>query len=301
MTLDLTSSSRDENPVGDWTIRVSDQGKELEHGHFLGWTMTFWGSVIDPAKAKAYEVPLIEGTLPPLFEDKPVESPSPASSSTKTLPKPTAHLPGDHGEAPGETTQPAFPGNGTKPATDATSPSATSTPTADEGWFSDLSNLMGNQVWFFVALGAVVLFGVAAAIFFWRRSVRRRKNYQSVPAGDEMSLSNVREGRAGPRSKELYAAFDEDSDEEDADEETGLRRPRGDTPVGLGYHSGFLDDEDPSTAGGPPTRYKDEPDEHSQPPREPEHQPPHERERSHSPGSGSGDWEHASQEHAPNP
>jgi kexin len=293
---------RDESPIGTWTIRVNDQGREGHSGKFLGWSMTMWGSVIDPTKAKKYEVPLVDGTLPPLF---PVEDQPPATAtseavvSTKTLMKPTAHLPTDHADAPGETHKPAFPGSNsttTKPVEDEASGgteqsgSATTTPTADEGWFSDLSNLMTNQVWFFVALGAVVIFGAAAGLFFWRRSVRRRQNYTSLPA-DEVAMRSVGSGggRTSARSKELYAAFNEEDDDEDADEETGLRRVPDQSPVGLGYHSGFLEDDDPASA--PPTRYKDEPS-------------PAERaaERPHSPGganSDNGSWEHASQDNAP--
>lgn len=284
----------DENPVGEWTIRVSDQVNEQQTGKFLGWTMTFWGSVIDPALAKLYDVPILEGTLPPLYpseDETPVSSPS--ATTSKTIPKPTAHLPGDHGDAPGEANKPTFPGSNNstdgKPAEDEAIPANTpsSTPTPDEGWFSDLSTLMTSQTWFFVALGAVVLFGVGVGLFFWRRSVRRRQNYTSLPAGDDVAMSHVGGSRTGPRSKELYAAFDEDEDDEDADEETSLRRGAGTPHVGLGYHSAFLDDDDPASAGGPPTRYKDDPE-------------PHIKERSDSPagsGSGSGEsWEHASQE-----
>lgn len=92
-----------------------------------------------------------------------------------------------------------------------------------------------------------------------------------------------------PRTKELYDAFGEVSDD-DADEETGLRGAI-DRTEGLGFHSGFLDD-DPSTAGGmtpAAARYKDEPGS------------PHEaagpsREHAPSPeGSGDGSWEHASE------
>ena len=272
--------------------------------------MTIWGSVIDPQQAKTYEVPLIDETLPPLFPSDNDEdsAPAPESSiiaSTKTHPKPTEHLPTDHVDAPGETNKPAFPPSAsesgtTKPVEDeaasggaeAAAPTPSSTPTPDEGWFSDLSKLVTNQVWFFVALGAVIVFGAAAGLFFWRRAVRRRQNYTSLPA-EEMAMTSTsgRGGAATTRSKELYAAFDEDEDDEDADEETGLRRASDHSPVGLGYHSGFLDDDDPASAGGPPTRYKDEPS-----PTE------HAAERPHSPGEGSGDsgsWEHASQDNAP--
>ena len=62
--------------------------------------MTLWGSVIDPSQVKLYDVPVIEGTLPPLYPeegDTPIPTPEPTNS--KTIPKPTAHLPGDHDEA----------------------------------------------------------------------------------------------------------------------------------------------------------------------------------------------------------
>lgn len=259
--------------------------------------MTLWGSVIDPEQAQVYDVPVLESTLPPLYDesDTPV-SEKPDSTTSTQYAKPTEHLPGDHGDKPGEADQPAFPSgymqaspieDEAKPAETSPAETPSTTPTPDEGWF-DISNLMKHQGWFFVALGAVVLFGAGAGLFFWRRAVRRRRQYTSLPAGDDMVMSSISGGRSGPRSKELYAAFDEDEDEdEDADEETGLKRGMpSDQAAGLGYHSGFLDDEDTAGAGAPPARYKDEPEPHE-----------HEATRADSPGSGStGDWEHASQE-----
>lgn len=90
---------------------------------------------------------------------------------------------------------------------------------------------------------------------------RRRANYSSLPAED-MALRSMRESR--PRTKELYDAFGEVSDDEDADESTGLR-PDVVARESLGYHAGFLDDDDPQSAG--PTPYRDEPT-HAPPPRE---------------------------------
>ncbi|KAI0077117.1 hypothetical protein K474DRAFT_1662048 [Panus rudis PR-1116 ss-1] len=285
----MTVKHWDENPVGTWTIRVSDQHREGQNGTFLGWTMTLWGSVIDESKVKEYDIPVLDQTLPPLLDHH--DSPA-TPTTTKAHPKPTEHLPPDHGAAEGEAHKPAFPGS-SKPEDAVENPSGTLTPTPDEGWFSDLSNLVTNQAWFFIAIGAVVIFGVAVGIFFWRRAVQRRRlQYSSLP-GDEMAMSSV-SGR--PRTKELYDAFGEVSDDEDADESTGLR-PGGPmaerSSVGLAYHSGFLDDDDPSTAGGPRTgQYRDEPD-------QPE---PHDKDRPHSPeshasgsGSGDGSWEHASE------
>ncbi|KZT09596.1 uncharacterized protein LAESUDRAFT_646202 [Laetiporus sulphureus 93-53] len=304
----MTIKHWDENPVGAWTLTVFDQNKEDESGNFLGWTMTLWGSAQDETQPiKVYDVPVIDDILPPVVDESTdnststIATPSPA----KTIPKPTAHLPGDHGDSEGEASKPAFSGSsgsqqdGTKPEDDAVeaSASATSTPTADEGWFFGLSRLLSNQVWFFVAIGAVVIFGLSAGLFFWRRAVRRRRaNYRSLPESDDVAMRSIgRTSGGGQRTKELYDAFGEVSDDEDADEETHLH-PQGHSPS-VNLHSGFLDDE-PSTGGMTPAHYRDVPEnvtlkekpalEHSQ-----------ERSDSRASGSGStsadGSWEHASE------
>ncbi|KAH9952067.1 peptidase S8/S53 domain-containing protein [Amylocystis lapponica] len=289
----------DENPVGDWTIRVSDQNRQDTTGVFLGWTMTLWGSVADTSKTlKTYDIPLVDNILPPVASDSDnsatptTTDSSPSPTSSVSHPRPTEHLPGDHGESVGEADKPAFGGSPqsstTAPADDIAAPTdsanATATPTPDEGWFSDLQNLVTNQMWLFVAVGAVILFAIAVGVFFWRRAVRRRANYTSLPAGDDVAMGSISLGnRGGQRTKELYDAFGEVSDDEDADEQTRLR-PRAPSPVN--FHTGFLDDE-PSTAGGVTPHYKDEPE-----------KPEHEKDRSQSPASGSGSadgsWEHAS-------
>lgn len=268
---------------------MSDQTADGRNGSFLGWSMTFWGSTIDASKAKVYVLPTDDSPLPPTPSEEATATINPPVN-TKTHPKPTDHLPADHGTAEGNSDKPAFG--------DA-KPTPTMTPTPDEGWFPGMSKLVSSQKWFFIAISAVVLFGICAGVFFWRRRAarRRRADYASL-AGDDVAMSSVsRGGRPSPggaRAKELYDAFGEVSDDEDADEETGLR-PRGPgdgTPGGrLGFHSGFLDDEDLASAGPTPI-YKDEPDSahHSG-----------EEERSRSPesvsgdGSGDGSWEHASQ------
>lgn len=239
----------------------------------------FWGSTVNPVAAQTYTLPLSEFQLPSLDEDDTVIIPTPTSS--KSHPKPTSGLPDDHGTAEGEADKPAFPSTTTSVST-----TVTMTPTPDEGWFSDMSNLVSSQKWFFVAIGAVIFFGVGAGAFFWRRRVKHRA-YAALSAGDELPMNSVsRDGR--PRARELYDAFGEVSDDEDADEETRLQ-PGGQTSEGLGFHSEFLDDDDPSSAGPIPV-YRDNPGEgHDASPDV----------RSISPGSGSGDgsWEHASQTH----
>ncbi|KAI0672841.1 peptidase S8/S53 domain-containing protein [Trametes maxima] len=305
----MTVKHWDENPVGEWTIRVSDQGKETEAGVFLGWTMTIWGSVLDTGKdIRLYQVPLVEDVLPPAHsvnDDDPATIVTSATTS-RTIPRPTEHLPGDHGDAEGEKHKPAFttvtpsasPTKAVEDVAESSSPSITATP--DEGWFSDLSKLVENQMWFFVAIGAVALFGIGVGVFFWRRAVLRKRranaNYSTLSGGDDVAMGSF--DRSGPGSraprqtKELYDAFGEVSDDEDADEETALR-PHSISPgLETGLHSGFLEDDDPPTAGGVPkqTRYRDEPD-------SPVHD---EKERADSPASGSGSgsgssWEHASE------
>ncbi|KAG8217632.1 peptidase S8/S53 domain-containing protein [Butyriboletus roseoflavus] len=267
-----------ENPVGDWTIRVSDQSDANHNGTFHGWRLMFWGSTIDPAQAKTYVLPTNDAILPSSEESESVEVPTP--SSAKSHPKPTSGLPSDHDTAEGEADRPAFPGS---------PPMSSMTPTPDEGWFSDMSNLVSNSKWFFVAISAVILFAVGAGIFFWRRRARRHAAYSSLVDGD-LAMSSISGGgaRPRPRAKELYDAFGEVSDDdEDADEQTMLHPGRSfddHHEAGLGFHSEFLNDDDPASAE-PTPRYQDDPQPREGGPA--------------SPGSGSGSsWEHASQEHS---
>lgn len=225
---------------------------EKNNGSFLGWNMILWGSAIDPQKTRNFEVPNVEDVLPPTEALMRPINPSP--TQTKQYPKPTAHLPGDSGTKEGENSKPAF---SSKP-TSTGIPGATATginPTPDEGWFSDMSNLVSNQKWFFGALALVILFGIGAAVFFYRRRRKQHNSGYDRVGNEEMSMGTL-DGRPAStgRTRELYDAFGEVSDDEDeyADENTGLRRPQapGRSTEGIGFHSGFLDDEDPATTGG---------------------------------------------------
>jgi kexin len=275
----MRAYDRGENPVGTWVLKVKDQNRSGVNGTFLGWNMALWGSTIDPAKAKNYEVPVIENRLPPIDASESIPVPSPASS-TKQHTKPTAHLPGDHGVVTGENTKPAF-------AT-ATSAAAEATPTAsppavsgtpDVGWFSDLGKLVQNQKWFFGALAVVSMFGISAGIFFWRRRSKRLANYSSLRNDEDVGMSALGSSMSEPRTtRELYDAFGEVSDEDD-DETTALRQP---------VEAEFLDDE-ASAIGA--SAYRDVPEDSE------EIRLSRDREQSASPsGSGDGSWDHASRE-----
>ncbi|KDQ17908.1 hypothetical protein BOTBODRAFT_171611 [Botryobasidium botryosum FD-172 SS1] len=285
----MTLKHWDEDPTGQWSIRVWDQAEAGKSGNFLGWSMTLWGSVIDPSKAEQWTFPTSstappepEATAPPSESATAApgasvaptpavdveESASSGATPTKQYSKPTDHLPPDHGEAEGESHLPTF-GNGTNATP---SPSISSTP--DEGYFSHMSDLLGSQTWLFVALGGVVLFGVGAGVLLWRRRVRRRGRgrYSTVADGDDMPMGAMdpagarllsRSGGAA-RTKELYDAFGEldDDDSDMEDEEMGRGSGIAHSPVGLTYHDGFLeDDEDRHTSGSntPAPLYHDEP------------------------------------------
>ncbi|TFK76259.1 hypothetical protein BDN72DRAFT_954035 [Pluteus cervinus] len=259
-----------ENPIGEWTIHVSDQKNHAKHnGSFIGWNMLFWGSTVDPAKATKFEL-LADNDIwpfPPLDE---IEDANPPTPSSTIYAKPTAHLPGDHGEAEGENSSPAFSSTPTQSGVSAT---------PDEGWFPGLSNLVTSQKWFFGAVGAVALFGVGAAVFFWRRRVEqlRRAGYGTVPAEDGMGMRTLSQPVTGTR--ELYDAFGEvsDEDDEDADEQTGLRpQARRDA-----HHDGFSDENRGRSAATP---YRDEPG---------STRPAGSGGPSSPSGSGDGSWEHA--------
>ncbi|KAG6851307.1 hypothetical protein H0H93_011743 [Arthromyces matolae] len=274
-----------ENPIGDWTIRVSDQELPESNGTFLGWNLKFWGTTIDPAKALKFEVPLVENVLPVHIETPVFPTPSP--TSTKVLTKPTAHLPDDHGTAPGENTSPAF-------SSALPDPTSSSIPNGDLGWFPSLSNLVASQKWFFGAIGVVALFGIGMGVFFWRRRKARLTQYNALPGGDDVSMSALTPNQRGTLAtgnrptRELYDAFGELSDDDDdIHEGTALRGNQALEQRGLGFHSAFLDDDEPSTAGGPPTsKYHDEPS--------PEHTRIESPDRADSPNGSGGSWEHAS-------
>ncbi|KAL4077277.1 peptidase S8/S53 domain-containing protein [Scleroderma yunnanense] len=264
-----------ENPLGEWTIRVSDQSAEGHNGTFHGWRLMFWGSTDDPSVAKTYVLPTNEYLLPSFEEPESTDLPTP--TATKSHPKPTLGLPDDHETAEGEADRPAFPGN----PEGSSVPSMT--PTPDEGWFLDMSNLVTNSKWFFGALSIVFLFSIGSGVFFWRRRVTRRATYSSL-AVEDVAMSAIPDAeRPRVRAKELYDAFGEASDDEDADEETGLR-PRHMMDAST---SGFFDDDDEQTEEPTPS-YRDEPETTGN------KRSLTAEDRSDSPGSGSS-WDHASQ------
>ncbi|QRV99821.1 protease KEX1 [Ceratobasidium sp. AG-Ba] len=256
----MTLKHWDEDPVGKWSIRVSDQHTAEHNGSFLGWSMTMFGSVIDPAKVELWSVPddPVDPATAPATPTSTTVTQSMTGTATKQHPKPTDHLPDDHGEAEGEAHKPSF--NTTKPATGGAGNSTTSpieTPPPDEGYFSHMTDLLKSQTWLFAALGAVVVFILGAGFWLYRRRRNRMRDYAAL-GGDDVAMSQVAGGTGGGGTRELYDAFGELSDgESEADEGAALRgRERG--REGLQYHDGFLDDEEEEREKARQERYTDD-------------------------------------------
>ncbi|KAK8861683.1 hypothetical protein IAR55_002506 [Kwoniella newhampshirensis] len=266
----------DENPVGVWTIKVKDQNNPEKTGRFIAWSLQLWGEVVDASLAKIW-APAEEG------QPDEEETGSDPTAVVSQKPKPTEHLPGDHGEATGEADQPGL-GSATTPAPvptgtaadDITEPTSPTDADADEGFFSGITTLASSSTWIAGAGMIIVLTGAAVGAFFYFRARRRRRNLFGLanngeggargvyaPVSDDMPMGLLERGRrklggkggtggtAG--SKDLYDAFgdgpsDED-DEDSADEQTALR-----------YHDDFLGDDDEHHTTTVKAEYKDEPE-----------------------------------------
>ena len=212
--------------------------------------MVLWGSTIDASKATKFWPPVVDDVLPPSdIPPRPVLN-DPDLTATTIYSKPTDHLPADHGTA-------------------ISPPGGKIDDTPSDAWYSHMATLVSAQKWFFAGLGFASIFLVAALVYFWRRRMSRKRlaEYTSLAANDihmdpvgQTRLPN--DGR--PRTAAGAAAsreYDDAFDEEESTETLAARSEPVIVPsaaVGLGFHSGFLDDDEPSAALSP--KYRDEPD-----------------------------------------
>ena len=231
---------RGENPIGEWTLKISDRNKPDHNGTFLGWNMALWGSAIDPSKAQKILEPVIDNALPETNKPgRPVMHDSNATSIAAPS-KPTSHTP-----------------TSTPTATETLSSGASGKPMlqddASEAWYGHMTGLLAAQKLYFAALGAVFVFVVGTIVFFWRRRVARQRlaNYTSL-AADDINMDVVGQSTVIGGQGSGHALYEPSSD--DLPGHNPLDPP---SARGLGFHSGFLDDNEPS-AGLP--KYQDEPE-----------------------------------------
>ncbi|KAJ9109059.1 hypothetical protein QFC21_000386 [Naganishia friedmannii] len=268
----------DENPLGEWTIRVIDRVNPDTTGRFKAWSLQLWGEAINASLANPWTLPV------PGEEDEEQIGSEPVSTNSAQKPKPTALLPGDHGQAEGEAHKPglAEPGAPNPPGGDTTGDGASDDNNisiieagADEGYFKGIETL-ATKTNIIVGTGAFVIITAAiVGLLFYLRSRRKRSlfkdlsegergDYQPVSDSMQMGLLSGRKSgaeRRGRGSKELYDAFAEGDITEDEDEGSDHESRA------LKYHDGFLEDEDEAEVGDQEQEqenvqgsdYKDEP------------------------------------------
>lgn len=262
----MLSILRGEDPVGEWTIVVSDQESDDAEGYFLGWNMILWGTTIDASKAKKYVIDKHDDLLPPRN-----------GSFTITPARPTVHNDGSEDKAEANATYVLHP----KPTANLPHDSTPTGPAKNkDGWLSDLSG--AKQNWLLGIVGVIILLNVFAAIYYCRRHFGLwgdddSKAYNVLPGGENVPLANMAEteGQTTAGGRRLYDVLEEDEGEQQTTAlagratagglpKTGSRpqHPGGRSTGGIGYHSGFLDDDDPLTgAASSMPRYRDEVDE----------------------------------------
>jgi len=224
----MTLKHWDEDPVGEWSIEVSDSGHDEPIGSFRAWSMTFWGSSLDPSKARPWT---LEDTADSGVGEQPFPTTTTPAATTKVLAKPTDALQPGHAEEPGEAHKPAFDVDVAKPpATSADAPAAP----AQAGHAS---------FWAIVAVIFVCILTSAAYIY------RRRKSKAGfMPVALEEGHPMMQRG--GRRRDDES----DDSDDEDPQERAALRPPADDVRglKSLDFHSGFLDESTPAPGDPPP-------------------------------------------------
>ncbi|WAQ86928.1 hypothetical protein PtA15_7A657 [Puccinia triticina] len=179
-----------ENPVGAWTLSVQDPiGAPGTNGTFEDWAMGMWGECKDPTIQKLFKMPddaeillppsplsgvALETVMPALSSSvfgatKPtavnppplVTDTSMGFSKTKSLVKPTAHLPPDHAGVPGDMVT---------------------------GMGSMSGYLRGKSSWVFVAFGMAIVLGGCLCGWFFLLRIRRRRDrarFEADPDPDQ--------------------------------------------------------------------------------------------------------------------
>lgn len=224
----MTLKHWDESPIGEWKLRVFDPAHPNKVGNLYAWSISLWGASIDPTKAVPWNFPEdsveYHESLAAAPETTVIKLPPATATTSAKLKKPTDHLPADHGVAEGESHVDFTNHNGSVPITVQ--------PEADTGYISGLKK---NSTWVMVAGGLVVIFAGSLAAFFVMRKRKMGRGsgggggrgdggggYESLANDEEVAMGELdngarssRRGEKSRRTKELYDAFAEGSEDED--------------------------------------------------------------------------------------
>ncbi|GAA94793.1 uncharacterized protein L969DRAFT_90838 [Mixia osmundae IAM 14324] len=267
-----------ESPLGKWKLTVKDQGDSQQNGTFYAWQLDLWGESEDASLARPFKMADdAQVILPkpgsladlnmtdPDAQDKSnddlLELQPGQTDATKTIPKPTEHLPSNHSQANLDK-----PAQTEKPISDIEEPHADDKPPSteyldddseDDGYLGSMSSMLANQRGFFATVAGVVLTAgcVGAFLVIRRNRLRRREAinrrgyfFESVPAADdEMGLKRgAGDASLGGRTRDLYDAFQ--VGDSDSDDEEGFRQSESSRLVGRSL------DRQRQSLGEPPAR-----------------------------------------------
>lgn len=251
----VSSLIRGENPIGDWKIIVKDRINPDKVGRFQSWSLQLWGEALDPALAKPWA---------PAMAGQPDEEQIGSEATPVQKPKPTDHLPDDHGSAEGEATKPGLaeptgaPGSDNGAEEDIAQP-AESSPvdfgTEASGFLGGLFSLIASPFLMFGAGGAVLLVAAGAGGLFWYRARRKRNALRELsaergdyqPVSDDLPMDDLRRQRVKRTGDDDVFADEATEDEEDESSEA----------TALKYHDSFLEDEDEEKDQGAQARHAD--------------------------------------------
>lgn len=238
---------RDENPVGTWTLKVSDQNEHSRDGYFVGWTMSLWGSAKDASIAKPYTLKSTDELPIPFPPPEPTPVPDATTlspSTTKSYIKPTAFTSTSAGE--NEDIATGVPESDSPPVT-----------TGSAGMDDDTRNIIA-----FVGSAAAVLLLAGGAVLILRRIQRNRQASGSMYTpvaredGEEVRMHLLENAQRPPVSAGSRRNVVFDGDEEQRLMAGGSGTRGGVASTEVGFHSGFLSDDGGDEEGDVPALHE---------------------------------------------
>lgn len=174
-----------EDPIGTWTLRVTDQQTESDLGALVGWNLFLWGSTIDPSKATTYTIDEKEKLLPPNRNDTitPVRPAIPSNKETDTTSAPLG--------TPTNVNPPHEPGtpSGSKDTSDV-KPAPLPT-----DWVDKIAAKASQKTWIAGVIAFLILANIVGAVYF---CCFRKRRESSTPAAVLLAGDNAGEYSALP-------------------------------------------------------------------------------------------------------